>query len=391
MLKVCVISPLYHLSLGGIGRQAQLLSEKLTEKGVSIFVIARRMKGMPSVVFEPKVCVYRAWSLKPYLHNLEEVRLVNILVSLTFSMSCALFLLWNRKDYDIVHFHGASLPLILNLPLLKFLKKKAIAKVAAANIGTEAGSLKGRYFIFSDCILRIMKKTDLFIATTAEIVEGLHRDGLAEKVRRIPNFIEPSLFSPPASGEKPALRRRWGLPDKLIVTFSGRFVERKGIKFLVKAWQEVIEEFPDARLVMLGDGTHLSRMKTLAEQLSIDEYIFFKGQTDDVADFLRTSDVYVLPSLQEGMPNSLLEAMACGLPVIASRIGGVVDVVEDGKSGILFEAGDVSGLASAMVRLLNDSELRLKLGTEARRRVVENFSIDRIADEYIKLYKEVLN
>jgi len=110
--------------------------------------------------------------------------------------------------------------------------------------------------------------------------------------------------------------------------------------------------------------------------------LLFDKYREAVADDFLDKTLYA-----EGMPNSLLEAMSCGLPVIASKIGGVVDIVEDGKSGILFEPGDVAGLSSAMIRLLKDAELRQRLGAEARKRIVEGFSIDKIADEYINLYK----
>lgn len=391
-IRLCVVSPLYHPSLGGLGKQAQLLTERLSEEGVEVFVIARRMKGMPRAVFNPKVRVYRAWSIKPCLYTYEKVNLINILISLTFSVSCAILLLWKRKDYDIVHFHGASLPLFINLPILKLLRKKVIAKVAAAKVGTEAGSLHGRYFFMGTLITRCLRMVDAFIATTAEIEEGLRNDGIAEsKINRITNFIDFRLSPPTFKGAKGEIKAKMGFDETdTIITFSGRFIRRKGIDYLLESWKDVSNKFPNAKLVLLGDGPLLPEIKKMSRVLGIDGSVDFRGHVDLVADFLNISDVFVLPSLQEGMPNSLLEAMSCGLPVIASKIGGVVDVVEDGKSGILFEPGDASGLTSAVISLLNNSGLRRKLGAEARKRIVEGFSIDVIAEKYIRLYKELM-
>ena len=390
-IKLCVVSPMYHPSLGGLGRQAQLLTERLFHDGLKVFVIARRMKGVPQAVFNPGIKVYRAWSIKPYLHNFEEVKLVNVLISLTFSMSCAILLFWKRKDYDIVHFHGASLPLFLNLLILKILGKKVIAKVAAARIGTEAGALRGRYFGLSRLILIFLKKVDAFIATTAEIEDGLRHDGFdGKKIKRIPNFIDFNIFSPVPESKKTLMKNNMRFENIRVVTFSGRFVRRKGIKILLEAWKTVMDKFTDAQLILLGDGPLLPKMKRTTEDLGMNSLVNFRGHVHSVTDFLHITDIFVLPSLQEGMPNSLLEAMACGLPVIASRIGGVVDVIEDGKNGILFEPGDVSGLAYAMIRLLNDNELRKTLGVEARKRIEEGFSIDRISGEYIGLYREII-
>jgi glycosyltransferase involved in cell wall biosynthesis len=391
-IRLCVVSPLYHPSLGGLGKQAQLLTERLSAEGVELFVIARRMKGVPQAVFDPAVKIYRAWSIKPYIHTYEKVKLVNILISLTFSLSCAFLLLWKRKDYDIAHFHGASLPLFINLPLLKLLGKRVVAKVAAAKVGTEAGSLHGRYFFMGTLITGCLRMVDAFIATTAEIEEGLRNDGIAEsKITRITNFIDFTLFSSTSKQTKSEIKAKPGF-DKTdtIITFSGRFIRRKGIDYLLEAWKDVANKFPNAKLVLLGDGPLLSDMKKMSAGLGIDSSVDFRGHVDSVADFLHITDIFVLPSLQEGMPNSLLEAMSCGLPVIASKIGGVVDVMENGKSGILFEPGDASGLASAVISLLNNSELRQKLGAEARKRVAEGFSIDGIAEKYIRLYKKLM-
>jgi glycosyltransferase involved in cell wall biosynthesis len=125
-------------------------------------------------------------------------------------------------------------------------------------------------------------------------------------------------------------------------------------------------------------------------KLDIADNVHFIGQVANVDEFYQLSDIFVLPSYAEGMPNALLEAMACGLPVIASRIGGVVDVVEEGKTGILFESGNVAELSSALKRLLEDGALRRKLGAEARKTIIEKFSIDKVVYEYIGLYKKLL-
>lgn len=391
VFRICVVSPLYHPSLGGLGRQAQLLTERLAEDGGEVFVIARRMKGMPYAVFSNKVKVYRAWSIKPYLHNFEEVRLINILVSLTFSISCALLLFQKRREYDIVHFHGASLPLFINLPLLKLLKKKVVAKIASAKLGIEAGSLKGRYFGIGNLIIKFLQTVDAFIATTAEIEDGLKKDGFtAAKINRIPNFVDFSLFMPSSSDLKGKTRAVLGLRSNQLVTFSGRFIQRKGIDFLLKAWKDVIKDIPDAKLILLGDGPLFSDMKSLAAELGISGSVDFRGHVHNIADFLQATDIFVLPSLQEGMPNSLLEAMACGLPVVATRIGGVVDIVKDGGNGILIEPADTQGLADRIVRLLNDSEFARKIACNAFQTIKNSYSIDSIARRYIELYKQLL-
>lgn len=387
-IRVCVVSPLYHPSLGGLGRQAQLLTERLAEEGVEVFVIARKMKGMPRAAFSEKVKVYRAWSIKPCLHTYEKVTLLNILISLTFSLSCAFLLLQKRKEYEIVHFHGASLPLFFNLPLLKLLRKKVMAKVAAAGVGTEAGSLRGRHLGLGNVFIRLLKMVDAFIATTAEIEEGLRRDGFdRKKIRRIPNFIDLPVFSGASGEAKTEIKARMGCENRYIVTFSGRFIPRKGVSFLLEAWRNVINEEPAARLLLLGDGPLLGDMKKRAAGLGIEDSVDFRGHVNSVMDYFQMTDIFVLPSLQEGMPNALLEAMAFGLPAVATKIGGVVDIIRDGENGLLVNPGDPAGMSAAILRLLGDPVLARRISTSALETIKSSYSLDCVAPRYIEIYR----
>ena len=389
--KVCVVSPLYHPSLGGLGRQAQLLTERLAEEGVDIFVIARRMEGMPHAEFSRKVKVYRVGSLKPELHNFEKITPLNLLVSLSFSVSCAFKLFRKQSEFDIVHFHGASLPLFCTIPVLKLLRKGVIAKVASAKLGIEAGSLRGRYGGLSRAILRLLRMVDVFVATTGEIEEGLVRDGFeVSKIERIPNFIDPHLFTPASPGMRRRIKAELGVGTAPLVTFSGRFIPRKGINYLLEAWREVIDECSEAKLLLLGDGPLLGEMEHMASTLGIADSVIFQGHVRQVADFLRGTDVFVLPSLQEGMPNSLLEAMACGLPVVSTRIGGGVDIISSGDNGILVKPGDPKDLALGIVNILKDKEYATSLAARGLQTVRESYSLDSIIPRYLALYERIV-
>jgi glycosyltransferase involved in cell wall biosynthesis len=363
-----------------------LLTERLAEEGVEIFVVARRMRGMPPAVYSDKVRVCRAWSLKPDLHTFEAVTLTNILVSLSFCLGCAWLLLRHRREYDIIHFHGASLPLFVNFPLAKLLGKKVVAKVAGT-LGTEAGALRGRYRGLGDLLRRLLRGVDAFIATSSQIESGLLADGVArEKIARIPNFIDPKFALPDADADRARIRERIGLGDGPTVVFSGRFIACKGVDHLLWAWQQAAGDFPDARLLLLGDGPLLEEMKGLARGLGVGGSAEFRGHVANVAEFLRASDVFVLPSLQEGMPNSLLEAMACGLPPVATRIGGVVDIVRDGENGILVAPGDAAGLAAGIRRFLGDRTLSMQMAKGARKTILDHFLLDKVVTQYLSLY-----
>jgi len=386
-LRVCIVSPLFHPNTGGPGRQAFTMAEKLNQKGVALTVITRELDiEIPEL---SGVKIYRIKTVKPGQYSLIKFSLINFIISASFSLGAIARLLFLKKRFDIVQFYGASLPLLICLPLLKALKKKVVVKVSGAKPGMEMGSLKGS--LLGPLLSGIYSSVDRIIVMSDELRQKVLMEGFSgRKVARIPNGVNIELFYPYPDKEKEELRKSNKLVSKKVLVYSGWLVEGKGLDTLLEAFKLVASENRETYLLLLGKGPLGDRLKDKAGSLGISDNVCFKGNVPNVHEYLNSADIFVFPSFREGMPNSLLEAMACGLPVIASKIGGVVDVVEDGKSGILFEPGDVSGLASAMVRLLNDNELRLKLGAEARKRIVDSFSIDRIADEYIRLYERLL-
>lgn len=390
--KICVISPLYHPTLGGVGRQALALTEKLGSLGVRLFVITRNINYLPKYNFNPYIPIYKAWAFKPQKHDLEDMNLINIIISLTFCLSTAIILFKKRKEYDIVHFHGASLPLMSNILQLKLYRKKVISKVAAANLGTEAGSLKGKYSILGKILISVLKKVDCFIAISEEIKEGLLIDGYDQnKIVRISNFIDTKVFYPVNKKLKKNLKKKLFLPDKKIITFSGRLVERKGIHILLRSFAMVIKKHEDIPLIILGGGYLEKDLKDQSHAYGIKKNIKFCGFVTNIHEYLNATDIYVFPSLQEGFPNALLEAMACGLPVIATKIGGVVDIIKDGENGLLVEPGNKNELAIALKKLISEPEYALSLGQNALKTIRENYDIDIIANKYIPLYAKMMN
>ncbi len=269
------------------------------------------------------------------------------------------------------------------------MRKKVVAKTTGGRGGKEAGGLDD--FFLRPLLVAVFRYTDKFIAISKDILNRLLKEGFSEdKIINIPNGVDTEMFCPMLKMEAEALRKKFGFNEEKVFLYSGRLVEGKGLDLLVRAIKKVAKEYKDILLVFIGSGDYQEKIPDMASSYGLEDFVKIEGTVDNVQEYLNASDIFVFPSLSEGMPNSLLEAMACGLPVVASRIGGVVDIVEDGKSGILFEPGDVNGLANAMIRLLNDEELRKRLGEEAKKRVVENFSIDKVAGEYIKLYNRLI-
>jgi glycosyltransferase involved in cell wall biosynthesis len=201
-------------------------------------------------------------------------------------------------------------------------------------------------------------------------------------------------ITPPKSAGKErgaVLRRELGLPPaaRLVTVFS-RLNPMKGVEYFLDAARIVAGSYPDVRFLVVGDGGSKKELEEFASRLGLGRRIVFTGFRSDVPDLLSEVSISVLPSLSEGTSNTLLESMAAGIPVIATRVGGNPEVVEDGVSGLLVPPRDSGALAAATVRLLEDEDLAVKVGQAGRKRVANLFSIDGSVHETERLYQRLV-
>jgi glycosyltransferase involved in cell wall biosynthesis len=233
----------------------------------------------------------------------------------------------------------------------------------------------------ADAFTPVSRRTLEFAART----EGV----AAERATVIPNGIDPAEWeSLPDAAEA---RRKLGLPrDAFVVCTLSRLHEQKGMEFLLAAARTVAEQVPSATFLIAGYGPLLERLKEQARQLDVDARVRFLGYRKDVALILAASNVFVLPSLWEGMSNALLEAMAAGKPVIATSVNGAVEQVLPGETGLLVPPRDADALARALLDLAHDPRKALAMGLKGRERVRSEFSLSRMTDAYIELYRRLL-
>lgn len=173
-------------------------------------------------------------------------------------------------------------------------------------------------------------------------------------------------------------------PGGIVFVNVARFVPGKNQMGLIEAFNCARGEIPQARLILVGDGALKDRVEARVKQLGLDSAVDFTGDVSDVPQRLAGADIFVLPSEHEGLPMTILEAMAAGLPVIATAVGGVPDIVRD--NGILINKGDIGGLAGAMIKLAKDEESRRTMGECARTRA-QKYNITGVASQYERLYR----
>ena len=242
---------------------------------------------------------------------------------------------------------------------------------------------------------RWMRDADAFVAMSRQIQrEFLSAGAPPHRVALIPHGVDTARFRPAAPGERRALRARLALPDGLLVAWSGRLLRGKGLEILVEAFARVAGSEPRAHLLLLGSGAGqaLSIEDDLRRRVAasgLGPRVTFAGRVEDVESWLRASDVFAFPSEFEGLGISLVEAAACGLPAVGSRTGGIVDVIDGGRSGLLFPPGDAAALAAALGGLLADPGRRAAMGEAARRLALRRFDAEDNLDRYRALFGEV--
>lgn len=206
----------------------------------------------------------------------------------------------------------------------------------------------------------------------------------ADRLVVIPNGIDTNVFRPaPTPPQKPA--------DHLTIGYVGRLQPVKGVNFLIDAFARLVAEYPHVQLQLVGDGSERAVLAQQVAALSLGDKVHFLGIRADMPALYPTFDLFVLPSLWEGMPNVALEAMASGVAVIATDTGGTPEVVQTGKSGILVQPGNATALYEAIALLVTDHERRCQLAQAGRCFVEQTFSINQTIAQTVALYEQVLN
>jgi sugar transferase (PEP-CTERM/EpsH1 system associated) len=221
-----------------------------------------------------------------------------------------------------------------------------------------------------------------------------HQVGVAEsKLRPICNGVDVERFIPGGKKNREAvLPQGFADQDSLLIGCVGRLEAVKDQLTLVQAFNELCLHRPDdkrLRLVLIGDGSLRDKIKGLVAQEGILDRVWLAGTREDVPQLLSALDVFVLPSLAEGISNTILEAMACGLPVVATRVGGNEELVVGGETGFLVPRADPQAMASALLDYVDHAALRATHGTAARARAEGAFSIDRMVSRYLEVYDEL--
>ncbi len=373
-MHVVMIIHGYAPRIGGAERQVGALAPALQALGLEVSILTRRLPGTSAFERINGVPVYRLPAAGP-----------KAIASLSFTL-CALARL-RRLRPDIVHAHEFISPATVALIAHSLYR---IPFVLTPHLSGPQGDVQkmDHKFLGAKRLAALRKECAAFIAISSEIDAELDSAGIpSERRASIGNGVDPARFFPVDFESRVRLRRELGIPaDALLTAYAGRLVPVKRVDRLVTIWPEIRRSLPSAYLAIAGAGPLEGELKAAAG-----DGIQFLGGLADVRPLMQAADILVLPSDAEGLPVSLLEAMSCGLPCVATRVGGVPEAVIDGKTGLLIPPGDAESLSTAILQLLKTPNLRATLGRNARERILERCTLDQMALRTRALYQAVLN
>lgn len=366
----------------GSAIQAYTLARALQRLGAEPSIVAANFMDSPAYEEYGGVPLYRLPCLKA-----EDLRRP------TFWASLAQFLAQRRRQFDVIHGHGTGPHAIIG-PYGRLLRIPTILKIAMA--GSDINFV-GHGRILGRVNRSLIRQIDCYIATTKAIESEFGPAGLdPRRVRLIPNGVDTEANRPLPSADREALRATLGLPAGPLVSTVGIVIQRKNVDGALRSFHTVTAQGAPGHFLIIGPmpeehAAYHEELKAYVATHGLQERVSFLGFRTPVSPYVQASDIFLFPSRQEGMPNSVLEAMACGLPCIVSNSAGVESsVVTDGATGFAIDLDDERAFAETLGRLMTDEPLRRRVGDSARQAIMERFSMDVIARRYLDLYHQLL-
>jgi glycosyltransferase involved in cell wall biosynthesis len=376
MRGVAILTSLFPPSVGGIQTQTLALARGLAELGTEVHVVTRPAPGRPAREEDGGVTIHRVGlSTGGPAATVAYVALAQrVVASLGDRIS-------------VLHAQQLLSPASVALVDCGLRRTPFVVTAHASGAVGDVASLARQGPLGRARLLALRRHAGAFVAVSGPIRDELALAGIPQnRIRSIPNGVDTRRFTPTDDAERRRLRRMLGLPPVPVALYAGRLAPEKGVDLLLDGWAAARRLGCLGFLCVVGDGPERAALERRARDHGILGAVRFAGATAEVGPWLRAADAFVLPSRQEGLSVALLEAMACGLAVVATAVGGTVDAV--GDTAVLVPP-DPEALAGALARMLDEPGRARELGGRARRRAVERFGILEVARRHLELYGEI--
>lgn len=387
----------FHPSLGGTEQQVRMQARMFRQRGYATTVMTFRhvdsWKQQDTVDGIPVVRV-GGWLMANRAKRPAVLRKLSYVLG-QFVMAWSL---WRRRgDYDLLHVYQANLLSLFAALTCRITGKPIIVSVRSSDSGDDAPTVEAsgrsshggdledlaRFGPLAVRLYRYLLTRDnaVMVSLSSRMRSYVEARGFGSlRSQLIPNGVDTTRFTPAQHSSDEELRARTAI-------CVAKLRAEKGHDVLLRAWRLVLDQHPEVRLILVGDGPLMAQLKQLAADLGVAESVEFTGRRTDIPQQLHRAGVAILSSRYEGMPNTVLEAMASGLPCVATRVSGAEDIIRDDVNGLLVEPGDAQGLADALIALLGNPTLSHALGRAARTTIERRFEVERIMDRYESLYQ----
>jgi len=372
-LKVCVASAWYpHANNPYHCIFVHDFAKRIRRAGAKVFVF--------TIIHSREDKKFEMWDNIPVLR----VKVNTILSFFNPFKFLSFFKVFNKAD--LIHVHAIDVFGAFSILIAKLIRKPVVVTVHRADV------LPSNSLFLN--ILRIIafKVVDAIIAVSKATKKlALNVGAPANKITVIYNAVDETMFTPRS---KSLCRQKLGLPqNSKIILFVGNLIPRKGVEYLIRALPIILTKIPNVLLVVIGDGPQRNELEHLAKELNLEQNIVFTGRisTEKLCLYYGAADIFVLPSLHEGHPMVLLEAMASGLPVVATKVSGNMETVIHGKNGYLVEPKNAHQLANAIIKILSERKQISKFGKASlmiyRKKFSEEKQICKIAEIYSRILR----
>ena len=397
-MKICIFTETYYPVVGGGETQAQLLAEGLTAQGHSVLILTRRSDV----------------SLKTHERygDLDVYRLppsgVGQLKKWGLLFSSVPMLMKLRHQIDLIFVSGYR---IIGLPAVligRLFRKPVVLKADSQ------GEMSGAFFesglkklglshtvlpfrLFLALRNGILKKANAFSAISPEIAfEWLSSGVPANRIHLIPNGVDTTRFAPVEPRQKASLREKLKLPQNVtIAIFTGRLVSYKGLPLLLRVWKEIRCKHENVLLLLAGTGgldihNCEAELRGYVKAAGLEKDVIFLGGVQNVSEYLQAADLFAFPTENDAFPSSIVEAMACALPVVTTPVGAIKTIVTHRETGLLVQPGNYKQLFEALDVMFSDKVMASRLGETARQIVEERYSAGNTVMKYISLFESTL-
>ena len=376
--RVLIVIAGFYPLIGGAEKQGLELCKELRKSGIETQVLTFQL--------QPE------WPTQEEIEGVPVTRMQLPGIGLRGLANLTLFchLLRGLGEYDIIHNLMVSTYTTVCVVVGKLFDKPVVVKLA--NSGQRNDLLlvsQSTPWPVSQWVRRSVLAVDAIVAICSVIRDELLEYSVQEeRIYSIPNGVDLDFYAPADEMLRCKRRHELNLPqDVCTVLRVGTLMPKKGVEVLFEAWKQIADCNPDALLLSVGGYPEEVRQQ-LTQPWG--NRVHFVPNTDNVLPYYQAADIFVLPSFAEGLSNALLEAQACGLPSVVTRVGGNPEVVNHGENGLVVEPGDVDGLAAALKRLVDSHKLRIQMGQRAREKS-QRYAMSGVVQQYITLYQQLVN